>query len=624
MNTENYVNYDNLLRIGDYKKLQDELKDINGTFSFPKQPDNDQIIKLYYLYTAKLELGKFSEVEKFLYSKSFQKYLLNGDQVAKLFLDLLHVHYCSEKEIYSEFKPSNEELTLLESKNKKNSFIIEKIALIYLYQAYLAYKKAVFELYEKYADKSAYYQEKMDNSYYSTIYYFVLSKINVLKGDTNLALSNAQQSYDYSILTKNIKLQAYALIRLAHIYYPRGQIQKALDNCENSFMIGRKLGNILLMGMALFTNAKISHQTADLEQATQLSSKALDYFKKIEYKYGIMEVHNLDGNINHLKGELDESLKSFELSFKESKENEDLFTESILLNNIGNIYSDKGLFDKAIDNYNRSYELSALINYRWINSIALGNLGYNYHLKADYPKAIEYYKKSLEISEEVGQIIHLADIYFNLITLNLEIKNEDQETFYFTKLQALTQKEENKLVYYYFEISHALVLKHKKGMNNLVEAQEILKRLISEDIPQAALKQIAIINLADLMVEELVIDQSEEMFTELSDLIDKLYTLGKEQMIFHMIIESLILKSKIALIKGNLKQAERLLVQASILAEEKNLTYLVNKTNAEYKEFRGQITHWSDFIENNAPLIEKIKLAEIQNYIDNLEKIAFK
>ena len=67
-----------------------------------------------------------------------------------------------------------------------------------------------------------------------------------------------------------------------------------------------------------------------------------------------------------------------------------------------------------------------------------------------------------------------------------------------------------------------------------------------------------------------------------------------------------------------------MLVQASIMSEEKNLTYLVIKTEKEYKEFRAQVTRWADLIENNMPLIDKIKLAEIQNYIGDLQKISFK
>ena len=169
-----------------------------------------------------------------------------------------------------------------------------------------------------------------------------------------------------------------------------------------------------------------------------------------------------------------------------------------------------------------------------------------------------------------------------------------------------------------------MIQKNKNRLSNIVEAQEIFKRVIREDIPHAGLKQIAINNLADLMVKELAINQDPELFAELNNLVDKLYTHGKEQRTFHIIIESLILKSKITLIEGNLKQAERLLVQASIMSEEKNLTYLVKKTEREYKEFRAQVTRWADLIENNTPLIDKIKLAEIQNYIGDLQKISFK
>ena len=583
MNYENFSPYDELLHIGDFKKLHEELKDSNGTFSFPKQPDDEQIIRLCYLYLAKLELGKYPDVDKFLSSKSFQKYIIQ-DEITKLFLTLLQLSFIYEKENYLDFQPLTEQISLLESKYKNDLVIIEKIALIYLYESYFSYKKAVFVLYEQYFEKSTFYQQKLENNYYSTLYFSISCQINLLKGNTTLALANAQQSYDFSVLTKNLKIQAYAMLRLADIYYKRAQIQKALDYCENSFMIGKKLGNNKLLGRTLFINAKISHQTGDLEQASSFSTKALDYFSNINYKYGIMEVHNLNGNINHLKGDLDESLKFFELSLKESRENQDLFTESMLLNNIGNIYSDKGLFDKAIENYSAARELSSSINYKWIYSITLGNLGYNYHLMAEYNKSIEFYKESLQISVEVGQGIHLADIFFNLLMLFIEINNPEELNFYFEKLRNLT-KDENKLVFNYYEVARALIQKNKNRLSYLVEAQEIFKKVIREDIPHAGLKQIAIKNLADLMVKELAINQDPELFAELNNLVDKLYTHGKEQRAFHIIIEALILKSKITLIEGNLKQAERMLEQATIKSEEKNLTYLDIKTEKEYKEF---------------------------------------
>lgn len=623
MNYSKYIAFDELLHIGDYKRLHDELKDINGTFSYPKQPNEEQIINLFYLYMSKLELGKYSEVEKFLNSKSFQKYLLYNE-LPKLFLVLLQLSYLYEKENYSDFQPLTEQFTLLESKYKNEPFIIEKIALIFLLESYLSYKKAVFVLYDQYFAKSTDYQQKLDNNYYSTLYFNISSQINNLKGNTTQALSNIQQSYDYSIFTKNIKLQAYAMLHLASFNYRRGQIQNALDNCENSFMIGKKLGNIKLMGESLLMNARISHYTADLEQANSFTSKALDYFSNINYKYGILEIHNLIGNINQIKGDLDEALKYFALSLKESRENQDPFAEAMILNNIGNIYSDKGLFDKAIDNYNLSLELSSTLNYKSVTSVVLISLGYNYHLKADYERSIEFYEKSLEQPEGNNNIVHLADIYFNLIILNIEVKNDNQINHYFDQLRELTSKSDNKLVFYYYELSRALIQKSKNRMNYFAEAQEILKRLISEDTPHAGLRQIAIINLADLMIKELAINQNPELLSELNSLIDKLYTHGKEKNLFHIIIEALILKSKITLIEGNLKQAERLLVQASIMAEEKNLTYLVIKSNAEYKEFRKQITHWAELVEGNTLLIEKIKLTEIQNYIDDLQKIAFK
>ena len=624
MDYSKYLVFDELLKIGDYKKLSEDLKDYSS-ISSSKTSSIDQVIQMYYYFSARLELGKYSEVEKFLSAKSFQSWFREGNEIVKLFLHLLQLNYLFEKEIFESIQGINIQILQIEKKFANEDFLIEKLGFLFLYQYYLTYRIADFDQSSMYYDKCTQIKERFDtNNYYLSYYYNITSIIDMLKGNTTKSLSGVQQSYDCSVLTKNIKLQSLILLRQANGYYQRGQTQKAKDNCESAFLVGKKIGNVKLMGESLFTNAKISHQVADLEQASGFASKALDYFTNIGFKYGIMEVHNLNGNIEHLKGELDAALKLFETSLSEAKANNDLFSEAMIINNIGNIYSDKGLFDKAIDYYSKGLELATLINYKWMHSVLLGNLGYNYRLKADYKKSIEYYEQSLEEGFEIGPKLQLAEIYFNLVTLNLEIKNNDKSNIYFERLRELANKDENKLLFYYYETSRGLLTKSKNRMSSIAESQDIFKQLLKEDIPHSSLKQIIIINLADLMIKELTLNQNQEIFDELNMLIDNLYNHGKEQHIYHIIIESLILKSKISLIQGNIKQAERLLVQSSILAEEKNLTYLAKKTDLEYKEFRKQVTHWAEIIESNTPLIEKIKLAEIQNYIDDLQKMAYK
>ena len=622
MDFSKYTNYDELFRIGDYRKLSEELKDVVSGLNFTPKLDQDQIIVSFYYFISRLELGKFSEVEKILQSKLFKSISLI-DEISRVFLQLLQVRYCYELEKYFEPAIAFDSISTIHMNISNDKLIVEKIALICIYQSYLSYKKGDFDQFNLFYSKSTDFKTNLENDYFSTIYCLVSSQIYGLQGKTSLALSNAQESYEQAILTKNIHLKAYSLLRVADVNFPRGKINQALDNCESAFIIGKKLGNLKIMGQALFINAKISHHTMDFDQALELANKTKDYFKNFNFTYGLMLLNNLYGNINHLKGELDQALKYFEKGLKQAEEL-DKFTESIILNNIGNIYSDKGIFDSAIDNYSKAFDIASSIDYVWISSIVLSNLGLSYHLKADYKKSIEYYTMSLEKGEEEHQPVQIAGTYFNLIVANIELKNEAEITKYFDLLRILSTKDSNKLIFYYYEISRALIQKSKKGLNYFAEAQDILKRILRENIPHSGLKQLVIINLADLMIKELSIEPNDEILMELNNTIDKLYAHGKEQNIFHLIIEALILKSKITLVEGNIKQAERLLVQASILAEEKNLTYLENKSNAEYKIFRKQITNWAEMIENNTPLVEKMKLAEIQNYISDLQKIAFK
>jgi tetratricopeptide (TPR) repeat protein len=583
----------------------------------------DQIIYHYFFYVSKLERGQFSDVKKFLSSKTYQKQFKIGNGIVKLFLACLKLSFLYEIEDYTQFNPIDEKIFAKEAQIENNKSLQFIFALLILFQSYFCYKRGLFNEYALYEKKCNVFKDSLENNYFSAIYSQIYSQIYVLKGDMTSALSMAQQCHDYAILTKNLKLKAISLLRLAHMYYPKGQIQQALDNCENSFMIGKKIGNNKLLGQVMLTNGKIFHQTGDLEQSLGFCSKAQDYFNTIEFSYGITEILNLKGGINHLKGELDEALKYFKKAYSEAEKNQDLFSQSMILNNIGNIHSDKGLFEQAIKEYELSYDLASKIQYTFIISVVLGNLGYNYHLKADYSKAIKYYSLSLEKSEQIGKTVHLADIYFNLVLLHIET-NSDKLNDYYNKLRILTTKDDNKLIYYYFEIARGLVLKQKDRLGYIVEAQEIFKRLMKEDIPHAGLKQMLIVNLADLMVKELLVKPDPEIFLELNNLVEKLYNHGREKQIFHIIVESLILKSKITLVEGNLKQSERLLVQASIMAEERNLTYLVKKSEKEYSDFRKQVDHWKGLLEKNAPLVQKLQDIEIQKYISDLQKIAFK
>ena len=126
MDYSKYLVFDELLKIGDYKKLSEDLKDYSS-ISSSKTSSIDQIIQMYYYFSARLELGKYSEVEKFLSAKSFQSWFREGNEIVKLFLHLLQLNYLFEKEIFESIQGINIQILQIEKKFANEDFLIEKL-----------------------------------------------------------------------------------------------------------------------------------------------------------------------------------------------------------------------------------------------------------------------------------------------------------------------------------------------------------------------------------------------------------------------------------------------------------------------------------------------------------------
>ncbi|MHA2366460.1 MAG: tetratricopeptide repeat protein, partial [Candidatus Hodarchaeales archaeon] len=296
--------------------------------------------------------------------------------------------------------------------------------------------------------------------------------------------------------------------------------------------------------------------------------------------------------------------------------------QALSYNNIGNIFHQKGELDQALDYYYRSYNIQKEFGNNQEIAGSCHNIGLIYHQKEDFGSSFEYLEKSLTLfKEEIGNNLHISESLFELIRILLANHKKTEAENYLTQLEKCTTESENKIINQRFRLAQALFLKHGTRARQKMEAEQILQNIVDEDIVEYSITITAMQQLCEVLLEELKLYGEKEVLDETKILISKLYGIGKVQNSYLLIVESLILQAKIALLEGNIEKAKTILTQASLTAEEKQLISLHNKVKNEQKILESQLDQWKELIDRNASMFERITQAQLKQYIKDVQKI---
>lgn len=72
---------------------------------------------------------------------------------------------------------------------------------------------------------------------------------------------------------------------------------------------------------------------------------------------------------------------------------------------------------------------------------------------------------------------------------------------------------------------------------------------------------------------------------------------------------------------GDAQGADQLLEQAKINAEERGLDQLQIKISKEQEKLQTELEKWSELIEKNVPLKERLEQAQVEEYLREAQKI---
>ncbi|MHA2250656.1 MAG: tetratricopeptide repeat protein [Candidatus Kariarchaeaceae archaeon] len=408
------------------------------------------------------------------------------------------------------------------------------------------------------------------------------------------------------------------LLEKANVLRDTGDLDDSLKHIEKGFNILMKQElnqyNIFEASLLALRGAVICEK-GDIERGFQDIQKGLKGSEKIGNKYLIAKSLYNTAEYYVINGNLDVALDYHQKGLRLYEELGDPRTIAISLTSIGLIHNIKGELDIALEYYQKCLKCLEKIGNTRSMAYALNAIAYLHQFLGEFDIAFEYIQKGLKVSEEIGNPVYIGLSLLVMIKTVVHLDKKTQGQKYLKQFTELMEKYNMGMLQPHYKFANALILKSSDRMRLKAQAQEILQEIINEEFRSYFITVLAICDLCELNIFELKSSESVEVLNETIDLVSKLYEVGQDQHMYWVIIEALILQSKLALLKGKLSQAQDYLQQAEMIAVEKKLAALLKKVEKEKNELAEQFTMWQALIEENRSIGDLMAQSRIQEYI---------
>ncbi|MFX1535636.1 MAG: tetratricopeptide repeat protein [Promethearchaeota archaeon] len=399
------------------------------------------------------------------------------------------------------------------------------------------------------------------------------------------------------------------------VYQCKGNWDRALEYHQQSLGLYEELDNTSRIADSLEHIGWIYGRKGNLDQALKYTRRALVLFKKINNEEGIAWSLNNMSVIYRQKGDLDQALEYYQQTLTLREKIKDKFLIAWSLNGTGNVYRLKGDLDQALEYLEQALTLFKEIGNPQDIAISLNNISDIYQQKGDLDQALKYLERNLALFEEIGNNFYISETLFHLICIASGKISLEKTRKYLQRLQEINNQEDNKIINQRYRVSEAIVLKTSTRLRNKLKATELFEQITEEEIIDHELTVTALINLCDLLLVELRMTGEQEVLDDVQTHVTRLLNIAQQQNSYWLLAETYLLKSRLALLELDLEGAQEFLNQARHTAEKKGLKRLIRDVLLEEDSFRKQIDKWKLLIERNAPLSERLELAQLEDLI---------
>ncbi|MBY9014315.1 MAG: tetratricopeptide repeat protein [Candidatus Lokiarchaeota archaeon] len=388
---------------------------------------------------------------------------------------------------------------------------------------------------------------------------------------------------------ENLTAEELLLCKLlkANLLYRSMKYSDAIIYTDELFKESQKQGDLLTYLDALIIKSFANIMLGNVSESEDIIKKADNLFKKI-------------------KG-------TSTIDLRERK--------SFLVRIKANICTWRGEIHRSLELNKEAFELAKGSNNKELISGSLINIAEKYELLGDYDNAKLYAERALEIQYQPWLMYQLGFI----IDILLDNGDIEEANNYFQQIIEIREKDKSKINDILYRYYKAVLLKTSLRSENRVKSEKLLKQIIdNEDISGGiksfwAKKRIfTIINLCDLLLIELRITNYPEIIDEIQPYIQKLLDFAEQQHSYWILCETHLLQAKLSLLTFDIQKAKRFLTQGQQVAEKYGLKMLARKISNEHDELLKQLTIWEDLKKLEAPLTERLKLARLNEQMDNI------
>ncbi|MHA2399131.1 MAG: tetratricopeptide repeat protein [Promethearchaeota archaeon] len=463
-------------------------------------------------------------------------------------------------------------------KNKDAPYL-ERIS-YYTLKSRLAFYLIDWDECTKYAEKAYQESQKLENSLLLLDVYIQMTSTFLWQFKTHEESEFIKKSEDLlktlpKELSKELtKRKAYVLWQKGVYYQQKVEFEKAKECWEESLAINEKLDLKVDIAICLFQLGQVFLQIGDLNRALEYTESGKTHITSLSLIRLLHQFYWQFGGIYYMKGELDRALSYFEqvLAFAEKKN--DLILRYMCYNSIGMTYQEKGDFSRALENLEKSMSI-----------------------------AEEYGESNRRVNR---RIFAVSDSLFHLA---LDMNDLEQAKRYLNQMKRIADKEKDQTSNLLYSIDKAIYLKYSPRALNRGKAEEILKQLIEEAIPETEFLKMALLNLCDLLLFELHATGEQEILDELHVYISQLFDAVKNSRSYSLLAETYLLEARLSLVTLDMIKARKFLTKAQEIAEKYGLNRLAIKISNEHDDLLKKLDAWDKLKELKAPLTKRMEFA---------------
>lgn len=314
-------------------------------------------------------------------------------------------------------------------------------------------------------------------------------------------------------------------------------------------------------------------------------------------------------------GNLNQSILYLEESLHYCDDIDNLILQGHTLNALGIVNVSLGNYKKGLKYYFTSFEKlkSQAKDYYLIGAIS-GNIGWFYLHKGEYMAAEDFFLLELSYYETKFKYYNgLANCYVGLIELHLAEKSKVKALDYLKKLEKLTHQNKNWIVQSSYYYGKALILIHIKKKHGIIEAKQLLEKIVAEKKIALIITYFAQFKIVDLLIRELEVSQNQDIFNELD--LTKLKKNTKSEIIKSIIA---IFEAKLLLIQGNIEKTREIYEETLILTNKNGLKKQGIFIEKELKTLNKNQGKWQKSIANNLILYQKMQIQQLKSSFEKI------